>query len=113
MGILTIAFISMIVVAVVNGLPVIKGTDGDLESSIRKIGYVRSVGLFAMIFGIFGQLIGLFSAFQAIEQMGGGVSPAMMAGGVKVSMITTLYGMLIYLISLLIWFGLSFVLKRK
>ena len=111
MGILTIIFISMIAVAVVNGLPLLKDAPDDVEAAARKIGYVKSIGLFALIFGILGQLIGLFSAFQVIEQSVE-ISPAMMAGGFKVSMITTLYGFLICIISYLIWFGLSVKLKN-
>ncbi len=33
--------------------------------------------------------------------------PAILAGGVKVSMITTRYGILIYLFSILLWFLLD------
>lgn len=78
-------------------------SSADKKSS--NLDLIKSVGLFAMISGILAQLIGLFSAFQAIEQAGT-VSPAMLAGGLKVSMISTIYGMLIYAISYLIWFGL-------
>ncbi|WP_436517489.1 MotA/TolQ/ExbB proton channel family protein [Ekhidna sp. To15] len=71
-------------------------------------GKIKSVGLLAAITGILGQLIGLFSAFEAIQQMGS-VSPAMLAGGLKVSMITTIYGIIIYIVALL----LALVLKTK
>jgi biopolymer transport protein ExbB/TolQ len=59
-----------------------------------------------MITGILGQLIGLYMAFVAIEQAAD-ISPAIVAGGLKVSMITTLYGVFIYLFSILLWFLLS------
>jgi biopolymer transport protein ExbB/TolQ len=64
-----------------------------------------------MITGILGQLIGLYSAFRAIEQAGD-ISPALVFGGIKVSMITTFYGIFIYLLSLLLWFVVSLVLDR-
>ena len=111
MGILTLTLIVMISVAVVNGLVIFRGVM-DLETAVRKIGYVKSVGLFALIMGILGQLIGLFMAFKAIESAGD-ISPALLAGGFKVSLISTLYGLSIYAFSLLIWFGLSFILKRR
>ena len=75
-------------------------------SKQRKTNLIKSIGLLAMITGILGQLIGLFSAFEAIQQMGS-VSPAMLAGGLKVSMITTIYGAIIYLISILISLGIQ------
>lgn len=59
-----------------------------------------------MIIGILGQLIGLMEAFSAIERAGD-VSPAILAGGLKVSMITTLYGIFIYMLSIIIWFLLD------
>lgn len=69
---------------------------------------VKSAGLLAVVTGILGQLIGLFQAFEAISQAGT-VSPAILAGGLKVSMITTIYGIIIYLIAILI----SLVLKSR
>jgi len=82
MGILTVVFLLMIVAAVRNS--------GEKE-----------LGLLALAVGFLGQLIGLFGAFEGIEQMGG-VSQAMLAGGLKVSSITSIYGLLIYIVSLLI-----------
>ena len=102
MGILTLLFCLVIVFAVINTLQLVKGN----VASDRMIDLVKSIGLFALVFGVLGQLIGLYSAFEAIEQVGE-VSQAMLAGGLKVSSITTIYGVLIYLISYLIWFGLT------
>ena len=59
-----------------------------------------------MITGILGQLIGLLMAFQAIEGAND-ISPAILAGGLKVSMITTLYGIFINLLAILLWFLLD------
>lgn len=73
---------------------------------------VKSVGLLAAITGVLGQLIGLFSAFETIQEMGS-VSPSILAGGLKVSMITTLYGLVIYIISLILSLGLAFRSKVK
>lgn len=111
MGILTLILIAMLAVAVINGFPVIKNAEKSERDRI-KIAYVKSVGLFGLIVGVLAQLIGLYQAFMGIEAMGS-VSSAMLAGGLKVSMITTLYGLLIYVLSYLIWFGLSFALKKS
>jgi len=98
MGILTIQFIGVIVMAV-------RYLTGQ-EKNIDNLNLIKSIGLFAMVTGILGQLMGLFQAFSFIEQMGT-VSPAILVAGVKVSMITTLYGILIYLISYSIWLVLK------
>lgn len=71
-----------------------------IYAAVRKSG-VKELGLLALAVGFLGQIIGLFGAFEGIEQMGG-VSQTMMAGGLKVSSITTIYGLLIYSMGLLI-----------
>ncbi len=65
--------------------------------------WTKEIGLLALTMGILGQVIGLYSAFKGIEQMGE-VSQQMMAGGLKVSSITTIYGLIIYIVSIV--FGL-------
>ncbi|MEQ6166765.1 MULTISPECIES: MotA/TolQ/ExbB proton channel family protein [unclassified Ekhidna] len=77
-------------------------------SKDQSVGQIKNVGLLAVITGILGQLIGLFSAFEAIQQMGA-VSPAMLAGGLKVSMITTIYGVIIYIVAIL----LAIIIKNR
>jgi len=98
MGILSIIFIGVIITTVYY----LKSSDKN-ETSLNRI---KSLGQFAMVFGILGQLIGLYDAFKFIEQAGS-ISPGMLAGGFKVSMITTLYGIIIYVISYLIWLALQ------
>lgn len=70
------------------------------------------LGSFTFLFGIFGQAIGIFEALTAIEAAGG-VSPALIAGGLRVSMITTLYGFGLILISGIIWFIFRNLIKNK
>ncbi len=63
--------------------------------------WVKEIGLLGLAFGILGQVIGLYEAFNAIASMGD-VSQAMLAGGLKVTSISTIYGLLIYILSLVI-----------
>ncbi|MDX1545445.1 MAG: MotA/TolQ/ExbB proton channel family protein [Rhodothermales bacterium] len=71
----------------------------------REIGAIVHLGGFCLAFGVLGQALGLYEAFTVIEQMGG-IPPAMLAGGLKVSMITTLYGLILFLLSGVLWFVL-------
>jgi biopolymer transport protein ExbB/TolQ len=57
--------------------------------------------MLALVWGVLGQVIGLFSAFQAIE-MAGEVSQGILAGGLKISSYTTLYGLLVFFVAKLI-----------
>ncbi|MFD1316475.1 MotA/TolQ/ExbB proton channel family protein [Namhaeicola litoreus] len=63
--------------------------------------WINEIGLMALAIGVLGQIIGLYGAFKGIEEMGE-VSQQMMAGGLKVSSITTMYGLIIYVISLVL-----------
>ena len=77
----------------------------------RGLKYIKFFGLMALVVGVFGQVIGLFQAFQAIEEIKE-VSPSLLAGGLKVSSITTIYGFIIYIFSYLCWFVLNLKYER-
>ena len=76
-----------------------------------RLYYVRFFGLLALIIGAFGQILGLYEAMDQISQMTGEVSQAVLAGGIRVSSITTIYGFIIFLIAHVLWLVLD--LKRK
>lgn len=110
MGILTLLFLTILSMGVFRAIQIYKGSI-DHETTFRhRLKNIKALGLFTLIVGIFAQLLGLYDAFTAIEQAGM-ISPALLAGGLKVSMITTLYGMAIFLVSYLLWWGLDFSLK--
>ncbi len=66
------------------------------------VNYIIMFGSLAFIIGLLGQAIGMFQAFGAI-QAAGDISPALIAGGLKVSMITPLYGVFFFIISIPLW----------
>lgn len=113
MGLLSLIFLALLIT---SGLAFFKSNSTDEKEQPSKnpspfAKLIRHIGLLALVLGVFGQLIGLYQAFDAIQEMGS-VAPAMLAGGLKVSMISTLYGLLIYIISLLIWFVLKTLKKQ-
>ena len=112
MSILTILLVIIVAVSVYFAVAIASGKASEKENFKQQLRYIKSLGLFTMITGILGQLIGLFSAFTAIEAAGD-VSPAMLAGGLKISLITTLTGIVIYLISIIIWFLLDMYYQKK
>ena len=103
MGLLSIMFLTILVIAVMAGKSAIDNESNDTEKLKRKLGYIKSLGLFAFVLGMLGQFLGLFQAFSIIGS-GMEISPAIMAQGVKVSMVTSIYGMIIFLIAYLLWF---------
>ena len=111
MSILSLLGLSMIILSIKYGLAIVNSEEG-ASISKSKLNQIIQVGLFALVFGIFGQCLGLFQAFIFIEEAGD-VSFGMLVGGLKVSMITTMYGFIIFLISYIIWFGLKAIGNNK
>ena len=112
MSILSLVALASLGTAVVNGLKITSGKVADLTLTRHKLGNVKSLGLLALVIGCLGQLIGLYSAFEYIAT-NGNVSPELLAGGIRVSSITSIYGMLIFVISYLVWFGLDYLLNKS
>lgn len=68
------------------------------KGSVEKtMSLISSVALFAIVWGFLGQIIGLISAFDAIESMGE-VSAEMLAGGLKVASLAPVFGMFNFLV---------------
>ena len=63
--------------------------------------WVKEIGIGALVFAIFGTMSGLAQMFDAI-QMFGDISPAVICGGLKVTLIPTFYGFIVYFVSLII-----------
>jgi|SRR5660397_56187 len=112
MGILTAILIIMVAWAVYHFLPALTGKEINLSGTKSKLKHIKTIGTFALIFGIMGQLIGLYQAFGILEEMGN-ISQSLIAGGLKVSMIPTLYGIVIFMISLLLWLTFDFIVTKK
>ena len=112
MGILTTLFLLMLVYSVISLIAILNSKDGDILKVRSRLAHIKAIGLFSAITGIFGQLIGLYEAFSMIEKAMD-ISPAIIIGGIKISMITPLYGIVIYLISIAIWLVLDLVASKK
>ena len=103
MGIQTIIAVIMIVLSVLSAKAVLANQVN--ENSQRKISLIKEVGLFAFIIGLLASALDLMGALQAIEAAGD-ISPSLLAAGLKITFITPTYGLMIYTLSLLIYFAL-------
>lgn len=72
----------------------------------NKLYYIRFFGMLALITGILGQIVGLYEAMKYIAQKGE-VSQQILAAGIQISSIPTLYGFIVFLIAHLLWFILD------
>ncbi|PHQ30526.1 MAG: biopolymer transporter ExbD [Leeuwenhoekiella sp.] len=62
----------------------------------QTIVLISNISLFILSWGILGSVIGLIEAFDAVESMGD-VSQGMMAGGLKVAFLTTVFGLVTFI----------------
>lgn len=75
----------------------------DLSSGLRLIDSVAQV---APLLGLFGTVLGMIEAFQALQSAGQSVDPAALAGGIWVALLTTAVGLAVAMPAALIltWF---------
>ena len=75
--------------------------------------WIKEIGTFALVFGFLTYLIGLFQMFNALQQVADGlgdgvsglfdlISPNVFFGGMKIGLIPVFYGVIIYLVSLVV-----------
>ncbi len=83
------------------------------EVNGRWFGAIKQIGGLAAAWGTFGTIVGLYSAFQALEATPEVLPFQVIMGGLKVGMITMIYGLVIYCISLLAYIILKLVGKKN
>jgi len=95
----------MIVVSVYNAKAVFSNPMN--EHAYRRLRLIKEIGLFAFIIGLLASTLDLMGMFSAIE-MAGDIHPGLLAAGLKLTFIPPAYGLMIYALSLLIYFALNF-----
>ncbi len=68
---------------------------------------IKHIGGFAVAIGTFGTLTGLFMAFNALEQSEQVIPFQVIMGGLKVALINVLYGLIVFLISMICYIVLK------
>jgi len=81
-----------------------------VEISKKMIKHINDSGSLGLGLGVMGSFIGLITAFDAIEATGG-AEPSILAGGLKVALLSTLFGLFTYSISKLSVLVLSIIQK--
>ena len=70
----------------------------NVEISKKMIKHINDSGSLGLGLGVMGSFIGLITAFDAIEATGV-AEPSILAGGLKVALLSTLFGLFTYSIS--------------
>ncbi|HEX6811823.1 MAG TPA: MotA/TolQ/ExbB proton channel family protein [Planctomycetota bacterium] len=79
------------------------------EESVKlfqKIGWLSLISAVAPMMGLFGTVTGMFLTFSAIASAGGPVSPADLAEGIKMALITTIFGLSVAIPVSVAWYAL-------
>jgi hypothetical protein len=74
---------------------------------------IRQLGGLALAWGVFSTVVGLFFAFDALEGMKETLPLAVIMGGLKVALITIIYGLIIFIFSLISFIGLKSMTKNS
>lgn len=102
-----ILFMSLLTISFATAIAIATSCFIKKEISSQRMDLVKSIGLFAFVLGLLGQFIGLYSALEAIAGFKDGISPSILAEGLRVSSISSIYGMIIFVTSYLLWFVLN------
>ena len=83
------------IIFLILGFANLKKNPAKSKKMLTMAGYS---GLLGLVLGIFGSFLGLISAFDTIERVGD-VSPAILAGGLKIALLSTTFGCFVFIIS--------------
>lgn len=81
--------------------------------NLKWIEAIKQIGGLAAGYGAFSTLIGLFFAFRALEESKEIIPFQVIMGGLKVGLITVLYGLIIFCISLLAYIILKLFIPKQ
>lgn len=71
--------------------------DEESVKLFQKIGWLSLIAASAPMMGLLGTVSGMFVTFGTIASAGGSVSPATLAGGIKLALVTTIFGLIVAL----------------
>lgn len=103
---LLFSLVSVVVLTVWTGTQLFGRTT---SANLRTKAWVDAVlfwGGFGVVSGVLGTLLGFIVAAQSIEAAGA-VSPTLMWGGMKIAMLSAVFGLLILVFASLSWFVLQ------
>ena len=116
MSVLTLEFIIATAWIIYQFIKGYNSKQPNQEKILRKIGYGKSMGVFALATGFLGQMIGLIGMFDAIRsatQNAEVIKPHLIYDAIGVTTISSIYGVLIFLVTMILWFIATMIIERK
>ena len=103
MWLLLIIAIVIVVLAISNGVQLYSNKDKNKRRLENSINSILFWGGFSLVLGFFAHFMGIYQAMLAIQRASD-ISPAIVAGGYAMSIITILTGLFLLMVSSVIWF---------
>lgn len=113
MGILSLLFLAVLSLSVISLVAVLKSRETNADRIGNLIGYIKSISLFTLVFAIFGQILGLLNIFNYLAGSEIEVAANALATAIKLTFHSTIFGIMIYLFSILAVLGLKLILNWK
>jgi len=94
-------FMSLILICLIGSLIFLAmgflSLNKDSQKSLKMRKLASEVSVLGLVIGFTGSLIGMITAFDSINSINN-ISPGVMAGGLKVSFLTTLFGCITFIL---------------
>ncbi len=120
-GILSILFLVIVIWSIYLLIMII--IRKDLQRLLLKINTIKSIGFFTFIMSILWQLIDFYQILAIVSKTKyaspdhisetENISLSFVTGGLKVTTIGIIYGLIIYIISILLWIALGLIIEHK
>jgi biopolymer transport protein ExbB len=88
---------------------IVHSTEEEVRELSRYLQALATIGNIAPLLGLLGTVLGMIKAFMVIQQMGGKVNAAVLAGGIWEAMLTTALGLAVALPTMV---GHSYLISR-
>lgn len=101
--------VSLLILLILSLFLLIKGFKSNTEKNLELL---KAVSLFALVFGLFGFILGLINALDALESINGDIAPAVLAGGFKRGILPPTLGTFVFLVGRLGIIALIWIKKK-
>lgn len=108
MGTLSMLFLVILSLTAIALTKIFKSTPRNTDQLVNLSGYIRSLALFTLVIALFFQILGLVDIFDYLAHKDSQLAAPILAKGIKITFCPTIYGIVIYLVSILITLGLKF-----
>lgn len=93
----------MLLTCIVLGAMALK--KGDESGKLKEL--LSHISLFALVWGFLGMMLGLINAFDVMSDTSKNIATPMLAGGLKIGLLSPSFGMFVFLVGRLFIIGLT------